>query len=66
MLANIEATFNDIWGVTRGRSWPSRIILYWATITLGPLLLARRAGLAGSPHLQAAKGFVSQALSSAV
>ena len=39
MLANIEATFNDIWGVTRGRTWISRIILYWATITLGPLLL---------------------------
>jgi membrane protein len=59
MLANIEATFNDIWGVTRGRSWPSRIILYWATITLGPLLLVAAVGLAGSPHFLATKGAVS-------
>jgi membrane protein len=59
MLANIEETFNDIWGVTRGRSWPSRIILYWATITLGPLLLAGALGLASSPHFQATKGAVS-------
>jgi membrane protein len=60
MLANIEGTFNDIWGVTRGRSWPSRIILYWATITLGPLLLVAAVGLAGSSHLQSAREFVSQ------
>ena len=59
MLANIEETFNDIWGVTRGRSWPSRIILYWATITLGPLLLAGALALASSPHFQATKGAVS-------
>jgi len=59
MLANIEETFNDIWGVTRGRSWSSRIILYWATITLGPLLLAGALGLASSPHFQATKGVVS-------
>jgi membrane protein len=59
MLVNIEATFNDIWGVTRGRTWLSRIILYWATITLGPLLLAGAFALAGSPHFQATKGAVS-------
>jgi membrane protein len=59
MLANIEATFNDIWGVARGRPWPSRIILYWATITLGPLLLVAAVGLAGSPHFLATKGAVS-------
>jgi membrane protein len=59
MLANIEATFNDIWGVTRGRSWPARIILYWATITLGPLLLAGALGLASSPYFQDTKGIVT-------
>jgi membrane protein len=59
MLANIEATFNDIWGVTRGRSWPARIILYWATITLGPLLLAAALGLASSPYFQDTKGIVT-------
>jgi membrane protein len=62
MLANIEATFNDIWGVTRGRTWASRIILYWATITLGPLLLAGALALAGSPHFQATKSVLSGTL----
>ena len=62
MLANIEATFNDIWGVPRGRPWLSRIILYWATITLGPLLLVAAVGLAGSPHFLATKGAVSETL----
>ena len=62
MLANIEETFNDIWGVTRGRSWLSRIILYWATITLGPLLLASALGLTSSPHFQATKGVLNGTL----
>lgn len=39
LLSTIEATFNDIWGVTRGRSWLARIVQYWAAITLGPLIL---------------------------
>ncbi len=59
MLANIEETFNDIWGVTQGRTWLSRIILYWTAITLGPLLLVGALGLASSPHFQATKGAVS-------
>ena len=59
MLANIEGTFNDIWGVTRGRSWLLRIVLYWATITLGPLLLIVALGLSGGSHMQAAREFVS-------
>jgi membrane protein len=62
MLVNIEETFNDIWGVTRGRTWLSRIILYWATLTLGPLLLAGALALAGSPHFQATKGAVSSTM----
>jgi len=59
MLANIEGTFNDIWGVTRGRSWRWRIVLYWATITLGPLLLIGALGLSGGSQMQAAREFVS-------
>ena len=55
MLASIEATFNDIWGVTHGRNWVWSTVLYWATITLGPLLLIAALGLAGGPHWQAAK-----------
>jgi membrane protein len=60
MLASIEATFNDIWGVTRGRNWLWRIVLYWATITLGPLLLVGALGLAGGPHLQTTKNLIAQ------
>ena len=60
MLASIESTFNDIWGVTRGRNWLWRIVLYWTTITLGPLLVAGALGLAGGSHLQAAKNLIGQ------
>jgi membrane protein len=60
LLASVEATFNDIWGVTRGRNWLLRVVLYWTTITLGPLVIIGALGLAGGPHLQAAKIFVGQ------
>lgn len=38
LFTTIENTFNDIWGVRRGRSWLTRIIYYWTTVTLGALL----------------------------
>lgn len=60
MLANIEATFNDIWGVPRGRNWFVRVVQYWAVITLGPLLLVFALGLAGGPHLQTTRTIVSE------
>lgn len=39
MLGRVEDTFNDIWGVHKGRNWFARITTYWAAMTLGPLLL---------------------------
>jgi membrane protein len=60
MLANIESTFNDIWGVSRGRTWFWRIVLYWATLTLGPLVLAAAASLVGGAHLGGARHLISQ------
>jgi membrane protein len=39
LLMTIEQTFNDIWGIERGRSIWRKVVYYWATITLGPLLL---------------------------
>ncbi len=60
MLANIEDTFNDIWGVTRGRNWLLRIVLYWTTITLGPLAIVAALGLAGGSHLQTTRNLVTQ------
>ncbi len=55
MLARIEGTFNDIWGVTRGRSWYARVVQYWAALTLGPLFLVVALGLTSGSHLQAAR-----------
>ncbi|MCI0747368.1 MAG: YihY family inner membrane protein [Verrucomicrobia subdivision 3 bacterium] len=39
LLSTIEGTFNDIWGVTRGRSWLRRLVQYWTMISLGPIAL---------------------------
>src|SRR5439155_3691829 len=52
LLATIEDTFNDIWGVTRGRSWFRRFVQYWTTISLGPLVLALIVGLVSSTFFQ--------------
>lgn len=51
MLSRIETTFNDIWGVPRGRSWFQRIVLYWGVLSLAPILLVAALGLATGPHL---------------
>jgi membrane protein len=59
MLSRIEETFNDIWGVARGRTWFMRIVLYWAVLSLAPLLVVVVVGLATGPHLESTKRFVS-------
>lgn len=40
MLRNIEMTFNNIWGVRQGRSGLSGYLLYWAVLSVGPILVA--------------------------
>lgn len=55
MLSRIEDTFNDIWGVQRGRSWFARVTQYWAALTLGPVLLIMVIGLTTSTELQSVK-----------
>src|SRR5438477_449452 len=60
MLTRIEDTFNDIWGVARGRGWFTRIVLYWGVITLAPLLLAVALGLSSGPHLQATRRLIER------
>lgn len=52
LLSNIEKAFNDIWGVTRGRSWFTRLVQYWAAITLGPLLMVLAIGFTIGGKLQ--------------
>lgn len=38
LFTTVENTFNDIWGVRRGRSWLTRVVYYWTVITLGAVL----------------------------
>ncbi|NNG25427.1 YihY family inner membrane protein [Telluria aromaticivorans] len=38
MMGMIERAFNQVWGVRRPRPWSQRVLVYWALITLGPIL----------------------------
>jgi membrane protein len=48
LLMTVEQTFNDVWGVQRGRSLWRKVVYYWTTITLGPLLLLGALAVTGS------------------
>jgi membrane protein len=48
LMVRIEAAFNRVWRVDRNRSLTSRIVLYWALLTLGPLLIAAAIALSAS------------------
>ena len=39
MLTSIEKTFNKIWGVKTARRGLSGFLLYWAVLTIGPLMM---------------------------
>ncbi|WP_432415103.1 YihY family inner membrane protein [Chromohalobacter israelensis] len=39
MMVTVERAFNSIWHVSRSRRGVSSFLLYWAVLTLGPLLL---------------------------
>ena len=39
LLVTIDRTLGQIWRVSRQRPWSQRLLLYWAGLTLGPLLL---------------------------
>ena len=58
LVLTIDRTLNGIWRVRRPRPLTQRVLVYWAVITLGPLLLA--ASLSVSSYLiSASKGLVS-------
>ena len=40
LVLTIDRSLNTIWRVRQQRAWGQRLLLYWATLTLGPLLLA--------------------------
>lgn len=60
MLSTIENSLNKIWHVHRGRSISQRVLVYWAMISLGPLLigsgLSLTSYLAASASIQALNG----------
>jgi membrane protein len=60
LLSNIEATLNDIWGVQRGRTLFTRVVLYWASITLVPLLLLLALGLSAGPYFRATQEIIDR------
>lgn len=38
LMSTVDAALNDIWQVEQQRPLPQRILVYWAIITLGPVL----------------------------
>jgi membrane protein len=60
LLRTIEATFNDIWGVTKGRGWVKSIVYYWAAITLGPILLVAALTLTSGSYLETTREWLNR------
>ena len=57
LVFTIDRTLNGIWRVRRPRPLAQRVLIYWAAITLGPLLLA--ASLSTTSYvLSASRGLV--------
>lgn len=52
LILTIDRKLNDIWRVRTPRPLAQRIMVYWAALTLGPLVLA--ASLAGTSYVLAA------------
>jgi len=38
LIMTIDKSFNNIWHVTRQRPLPQRVLVYWAVLTLGPVV----------------------------
>ncbi len=55
LLVNIENTMNDIWGVTRGRTWGARVVQYTATLVLGSIAVFGAAALNAGPYFDYTK-----------
>ena len=54
LILTIDRTLNDIWRVPRLRPLGQRVLIYWAAITLGPLLMG--ASLAVTSYVMSASG----------
>ena len=60
LILTIDRTLNGIWRVKKVRPLTQRVLIYWAAITLGPLLLA--ASLAVTSYVLSASGGLVGAL----
>jgi membrane protein len=58
LMLTIDKTLNAIWRVKKPRPLPQRVLIYWAVITLGPLLLAGSLAMT-SYVISGSKGLVS-------
>jgi membrane protein len=59
LMVRIEVAFNRIWRVDRSRTLTNRIVMYWAILTLGPLLIAATVALSAQ-KLFGATGFLGE------
>ncbi len=57
LILTIDRTLNNIWRVKRPRPFAQRVLVYWAAMTLGPLLLGGSLALT-SYVLSASRGLV--------
>lgn len=57
LLWTIDRALNALWRVRQPRPWAQRLLLYWALLTLGPLLVGGSLALA-SWALSASRGWV--------
>ncbi len=58
LILTIDRTLNSIWRVRKPRPLGQRVLVYWAAVTLGPLLLAVSLSIT-SYALSASKGVVA-------
>ncbi|HEY8230096.1 MAG TPA: YihY family inner membrane protein, partial [Rhodanobacteraceae bacterium] len=52
MMASIEDRFNRIWRVATRRKGSARLLLYWAALTLGPILVTTGVGVSSWVYAQ--------------
>lgn len=53
LMVRIEVAFNRIWRVPGSRTLVSRVVMYWAVLTLGPILIAAAIALSAQKVLGA-------------
>ncbi|MBE9607887.1 YihY family inner membrane protein [Chitinilyticum piscinae] len=59
LIFTIEKSFNEIWGIRRPRKLLARTLIYWATLTLAPLLIGISLSLASALSKQADVGWLN-------